>query len=503
MVKYVAAIDQGTTGTRCIIFDRGSNVVASAYQEHEQIYPSPGWVEHNPSEIWEKTREVVRETLSSGDIAPREIAGIGVTNQRETVVAWDRETGIALHNAIVWQCMRSIDICERMEKEGLGPTVSDKTGLLIATYFSGPKIKWLLDNVPGLREKGERGEVLVGNIDSWLIWNLTGGPQGGVHVTDYTNASRTMLMNLETLDWDDDLVAYFGIPRQMLPRIRPSCDAGFYGETTTDGPFQTQIPVCGDLGDQQAALFGQTCFAPGDGKNTYGTGNFILLNTGAKIIRSKRGLLSTVGYGLEEGKPSYALEGSIAVTGAAIQWLRDNLCIIGDAAETEKIALSVEDCGGIYFVPAFSGLFAPYWDMYARGAIFGLTRYAKKAHIVRAALEAIAFQTRDVLEAMTGDFGESIVMLKVDGGAIDNDFLMQFQADVLGIPIIKPHVKEITSLGAAYAAGLATGFWQSLDELKKNWRAERIFEPAWSIEERDEHYKEWKKAVERTMRWTA
>ncbi|NIO20867.1 MAG: glycerol kinase GlpK [Candidatus Aenigmarchaeota archaeon] len=501
MVKYVAAIDQGTTGTRCIIFDKGSNVIAASYHEHEQIYPSPGWVEHNPLEIWEKTKRVVHQVLSSTHIAPEEIAGIGLTNQRETVVVWNRKTGIPLHNAIVWQCTRSVDICEQMEKDGLGPIVSSKTGLLIATYFSGSKIKWLFDNIPGLKEKGRRGEILVGNIDTWLIWNLTGGPLSGVHVTDYTNASRTMLMNLETLDWDDDLLAYFGIPRQTLPQIRQSSDERFYGKTTRDGPFQTQIPVCGDLGDQQAALFGQTCFSPGEGKNTYGTGNFLLLNTGAKIIRSKRGLLSTVGYGLEEGKVNYALEGSIAVTGAAIQWLRDNLCIISDAAETEKIALSVEDSGGVYFVPAFSGLFAPYWDMYARGAILGLTRYSKKAHIVRAALEAIAFQTKDVLEAMIQDFGKSIETLKVDGGAIDNEFLMQFQADMLGIPIIKPHVKEITSLGAAYAAGLATGFWENPDELRKNWRAEKIYEPTRNNKERDERYRNWKKAVEKAKGW--
>jgi glycerol kinase len=501
MVKYVAAIDQGTTGTRCIIFNKESKVIASAYQEHEQIYPSPGWVEHNPLEIWEKTEKVVNQALSSKHILPEEIGGIGITNQRETVVVWDRKTGIPLHNAIVWQCTRSVDICERMEKDGLGPHVSDKTGLPITTYFSGPKIKWLLENIPGLKEKGRRGEVLVGNMDSWLIWNLTGGPQGGVHVTDYTNASRTMLMNLETLGWDDDLVAYFGIPREVLPQIRQSSDVRFYGKATTDGPFQAQIPVCGDLGDQQAALFGQTCFLPGEAKNTYGTGNFILLNAGPKIIRSKMGLLSTVGYGLEEGKVNYALEGSIAVTGAAIQWLRDNLCLINDAAETEEIALSVEDCGGVYFVPAFSGLFAPYWDMYARGAILGLTRYAKKAHIVRAALEAIAFQTKDVLDAMIQEFGNPIEMLKVDGGAIDNDFLMQFQADTLGIPIIKPQIKEITSLGAAYAAGLATGFWESLDELRKNWRVAKTYQPKLNIKERDKHYRNWKKAVEKAMGW--
>jgi glycerol kinase len=501
MANYIAAIDQGTTGTRCIIFDTGGNVVASAYEEHEQIYPFPGWVEHNPREIWKKTGAVVRQALSSGNIPPQEIAGVGVTNQRETVMAWDRQTGTPLHNAIVWQCTRSIDVCERMEQEGLGPKVSDKTGLRIATYFSGPKIKWLLDNVPGLRERGTRGEALVGTIDSWLIWNLTGGPGGGVHVTDYTNASRTMLMNVETLDWDDDLLAYFGIPRRMLPEMKPSSDPRFYGKTRPDGPFQAQIPVCGDLGDQQAALFGQTCFAPGEGKNTYGTGNFILLNTGPKIIRSNSGLLSTVGYALEKGQVNYALEGSIAITGAAIQWLRDNLRIIRDAAETEKIAGSVEDSAGVYFVPAFSGLFAPYWDMYARGAILGLTRYAKKAHIVRAALEAIAFQTKDVLEAMIEDCGTSIAMLKVDGGAVDNEFLMQFQADILGIPILKPHLKEITSLGAAYVAGLATGFWESLDELKKNWRAERVYEPTWSIERRDEHYGNWKRAVEKARGW--
>jgi len=501
MHKYVAAIDQGTTGTRCLIFNKRSDIISSAYQEHEQIYPFPGWVEHNPSEIWRKTTQVVHQALSSSNIAPEEITGIGVANQRETVVVWNRKTGIPIHNAIVWQCTRTTDICEKMEKDGLGAVVPRKTGLLLATYFSGPKIKWLFDNISGLQEKGKRGDAILGNMDTWLIWNLTGGPEGGVHVTDYTNASRTMLMNLETLDWDDEMLGYFGIPRQMLPQIRPSSDKNFYGKTTTDSPFRTQIPICGDLGDQEAALFGQCCFSPGEGKNTYGTGNFLLLNTGPTIIRSKKGLLSTVAYALGEHKINYALEGSIAVTGGAIQWLRDNLCLINDAAETEKIALSVENSGGVYFVPAFSGLFAPYWDMYARGAILGLTRYVKRAHIVRAALEAIAFQTKDVLEAMIQDIGSPIELLKVDGGPTDNEFLMQFQADILGIPVIKPQVKESTSLGAAYAAGLATGFWESSEELKKNWRAEKIYESTWEISKREEQYKTWKKAVEKTMAW--
>jgi glycerol kinase len=498
---YVAAVDQGTTGTRSMIFDNKGRVVASAYEEHEQIYPKPGWVEHNPLEIWDKTQRVIKATFSKKRIRFEEIAGIGITNQRETTVVWNPQNGKPLYNAIVWQCTRTRDLCQALIDRGLEEMLKDKTGLVINTYFSSPKIKWILDNVPGVKEKAERGEAVFGNIDTWIIWNLTGGMAGGVHITDYTNASRTMLMNLKTLDWDEELLDALGIPKRMMPTIRPSSDKSFYGYTKRDGPLGAEVPICGDLGDQQGALFGQTCYEVGEAKNTYGTGNFMLLNTGDTPIPSKSGLLTTVGYSLEQGKATYALEGSIAITGAAIQWLRDNLGLISSAAETETLAKSVKDSGGIYFVPAFSGLFAPYWDMYARGVIVGLTRFIQKEHLVRATLESICYQTRDVAEAMVADSGIKLTSLKVDGGAVKNNFLMQLQANILGVPCIRPSVEETTALGSAYCAGLATGVWDSLDDLRKNWAIDRTFKPSWSEEMRTKGYKGWKKAIERTRNW--
>jgi glycerol kinase len=503
MTKYAAAIDQGTTGTRFMVFDRAGQVVAATYEEHAQITPRPGWVEHDAGEIWAKTQRVIRGTLDAGAISPADIAGVGITNQRETAVVWDPVSGEPLCNAVVWQDTRTRALCQQLIADGLEPTFRHKTGLPVATYFSGPKLKWLLDHVPGLREKAEAGEALFGTVDAWLIWNLTGGPlrqAQGKHVTDVTNASRTMLMDLRTLDWDEELLEILSIPRRMLPQICPSSDPAFYGTTRADGPLGAAVPVCGDLGDQQAALFGQTCYDPGEAKNTYGTGCFMLLNTGSEPIPSRSGLLTTVAYGLPEGV-AYALEGSIAVTGAAVQWLRDNLGLIQSAAETEAIARSVEDTGGVYFVPAFSGLFAPYWDMDARGVIVGLTRYAARAHIVRATLEAICYQTRDVLEAMETDAGVALASLKVDGGATVNDFLMQLQADVLGVEVVRPTVRETTALGAAYAAGLATGLWTGLDELRANWGVDRVFEPRWDEARREEAYTEWKRAVARSRGW--
>ena len=499
--QVAAAVDQGTTGTRFIIFSRRGELVSSCYEEHEQIYPRPGWVEHNPLEIWAKTLLVISGALDNSGIDPRAIAGLGITNQRETTVVWDRSTGRPLHNAIVWQCTRTQAICQQLLDDGLEPLFRQKTGLVVASYFSGPKIKWLLDNVPEVRAKAAQGEALFGNMDSWLIWNLTGGVHGGAHLTDVTNASRTMLMNLSTLDWDDELLEILGIPRSMLPEIRPSSDRSLYGATMPSGPLRASIPVCGDLGDQQGALVGQTCFSPGEAKNTYGTGCFTLLNTGESIVPSKHGLLTTVAYGTEKGKATYALEGSIAITGAAVQWLRDNLGLIKSVAETEEIAQSVEDSGGVYFVPAFSGLFAPYWDMYARGAIVGLTRYATRAHIVRATLEAICYQSLEVLEAMEADSGITLSTLKVDGGAVVNDFLMQLQADILGRSVVRPTVGETTALGSAYMAGLATGLWDNLDDLRANWGVDRVFEPSWDESRRESGYRDWKRAVERTKGW--
>ncbi len=500
MAQYAAALDQGTTGTRFMIFDQRGRVVSSHYEEHAQITPRPGWVEHDPAEIWAKTQRVIAGALEKGHISPAEIGAIGVTNQRETTVVWDPRTGEPLHNALVWQDTRTREICQALVADGLEPLFRARTGLPVATYFSGPKLKWLLDNVPGLRAKAEAGEALFGTIDTWVIWNLTGGPGRGAHVTDVTNGSRTMLMDLTALDWDDELLEILGVPRPMLPRLRPSSDPAFYGTTLPDGVLGAAVPVCGDLGDQQAALFGQAGTVPGEAKNTYGTGCFMLLNTGAEPVPSTSGLLTTVAYGLP-GEVAYALEGSIAIAGAAVQWLRDNLGLIEEAAETEPIARSVEDAGGIYFVPAFSGLFAPYWDMDARGVIVGLTRYANRAHLVRATLEAICYQTRDVLEAMQADSGIKLASLKVDGGATANDFLMQLQADILGVPVVRPVVSETTALGAAYAAGLAVGLWSGLAELRANWRMDRLFEPRWDEARREAAYDGWKRAVERSRGW--
>jgi glycerol kinase len=484
-----------------MIFDREGQVASACYEEHEQIYPRPGWVEHDPLEIWQKTGRVIQGALGAEGIDPRSIAGLGITNQRETTIVWDPTTGEPLYNAIVWQCTRTRDICQQLIGEGLEPLFQAKTGLVVSAYFSGPKIKWILDNVPGVRAKAEQGEALFGNMDTWLIWNLTGGPDGGVHVTDYTNASRTMLMDLSTLSWDDELLEVLDVPRAMLPEIRPSSDKFFYGTTLNDGPFGAPIPVCGDLGDQQGALVGQTCFSPGEAKNTYGTGCFTLLNTGKEIVSSDNGLLTTVAYGTEPGEAIYALEGSIAITGAAVQWLRDNLEIIETAAETEAIARSVEDAAGIYFVPAFSGLFAPHWDMDARGVIVGLTRYVTRAHIVRATLEAICYQSREVLEAMEADSGITLAALKADGGAVVNDFLMQLQADILGTPVIRPQVSETTALGSAYMAGLAAGLWNNIADLRRNWGVDRRFEPRWNARRRESSYGGWKRAVERAKSW--
>lgn len=496
MSRYVAAIDQGTTSTRFMIFDHDGNVVAMDQKEHRQIYPKPGWVEHDPLEIWGRTQEVMRGALQKASdrysLTSEQIVAIGITNQRETTVVWDKRTGKPVYNAIVWQDTRTDAMISKLAKTGGQDRFRKKTGLPLATYFSGPKIKWILDNVNGAREKAKKGDLLFGNIDTWLIWKLT-----GEHVTDVTNASRTMLMNLKTLDWDDAILKVMGIPRAMLPEIRSSSEV--YGNIKT-GVLQG-VPVAGDLGDQQAALFGQTCFKAGEAKNTYGTGCFMLLNTGEKPVQSKAGLLTTLGYKIGDGKPVYALEGSIAITGALIQWLRDNLGLIQSSAEVEAFAKSVEDNGGIYFVPAFSGLYAPYWKSDARGAIVGMTRYVNKGHIARAALEATAYQTREVLDAMRKDSGVKLKTLKVDGGMVFNELLMQFQADILNVPVVRPKVAETTALGAAYAAGLAVGFWKDTDELKANWGRDREWSPNMSAKRREGLYSGWKKAVTRTFDW--
>ncbi|MEM0385346.1 MAG: glycerol kinase GlpK, partial [Nitrososphaeria archaeon] len=486
--KYVAAIDQGTTSTRFMVFNHSGEVVSVHQLEHKQIYPKPGWVEHDPMEIWERTQEVIKGVLAKG-VSAEEIAAIGVTNQRETTVVWNKRTGKPYYNAIVWQDTRTKDICDELAKDGGQDRFRRKVGLPLATYFSGPKIKWILENVPGVREDAEKGEAVFGNIDTWLIWWLTGGPNGGAHVTDVSNASRTMLMNLETLDWDDEILHILGIPRRMLPKIRPSSDPDVYGYTKKGGPFGTEIPVAGDLGDQQAALVGQTCFSVGEAKNTYGTGCFMLLNTGTTPVQSKSGLLTTVGYKIGKEPAVYCLEGSIAITGALVQWLRDNLKFFEKSAEIEAIARTVEDNGGIYFVPAFSGLFAPYWRSDARGVIVGLTRYINKGHICRAALEATAYQTKDVLEAMNKDSGVKLAALKVDGGMVYNELLMQFQSDILNVPVIRPKVAETTALGASYAAGLAVGFWGNLDDLRKNWIIDKIWHPNMEESVREKLYK--------------
>src|SRR3990172_1612169 len=496
MAKYAAAIDQGTTSTRFMIFDHAGRVAAIDQKEHAQIYPEPGWVEHDPLEIWERTQGVIAGALRQGNVAPKDIAAVGVTNQRETTVVWEKATGKPVYNAIVWQDTRTDTICNDLAKSGGQDRFRPKVGLPLATYFSGPKIKWILDNVPGIRAKAEKGEVLFGNIDTWVIWNVTGGPKGGVHVTDVSNASRTMLMNLETLDWDPEILKIMGVPRAMLPAIKPSSET--YGTAT--GAL-AGIPVAGDLGDQQAALFGQTCFSAGEAKNTYGTGCFMLLNTGNKPVQSKNGLLTTLGYKIGSEKAVYCLEGSIAITGALVQWLRDNLGLIQKSADVEALAKTVEDNGGIFFVPAFSGLFAPYWKSSARGAIVGMTRYINKGHIARAALEATAFQTREVLDAMNKDSGVNLTALKVDGGMVYNELLMQFQADILGVPVIRPTVAETTSLGAAYAAGLAVGFWKEVEDLRVNWGKDKEWHPKMDAMHRDKMYAGWKKAVTRTFDW--
>jgi glycerol kinase len=494
MAQYAAAIDQGTTSTRFMVFDHGGQVVAVDQKEHEQIYPKPGWVEHDPLEIWQRTQEVVRAGLDK--VKASDIAAVGVTNQRETTLVWERSTGRPVYNAIVWQDTRTDQICNELSADGGQDRFRAKTGLPIATYFSGPKIKWLLDNVDGVRAKAENGEVLFGNIDTWVIWQLTGGPDGGVHVTDVTNASRTMLMNLETLDWDDEILGILGVPRTMLPEIRASSET--YGEAKNG---LAGIPVAGDLGDQQAALFGQTCFSVGEAKNTYGTGNFLLLNTGTEAVPSKSGLITTLAYKIGDQSAVYCLEGSIAITGALVQWLRDNIGLIQTSAEIENLAKTVEDNGGIYFVPAFSGLFAPYWRSDARGVIAGMTRYVSKGHIARAALEATAWQSREVVDAMNADSGVELTSLKVDGGMVYNELLMQFQADVLDVPVIRPTVAETTSLGAAYAAGLAVGFWSEVEDLRANWGKDKQWEPQMDAEEREKEYRLWKKAVTKTFDW--
>jgi glycerol kinase len=492
MTDHILAIDQGTTSTRCIIFDRNSRIVASAQREHRQIYPRPGWVEHDAMEIWQTTEAVIASALQQAGLSARELAAIGITNQRETIVVWDKVTGLPIHPAIVWQDTRTDELCRTLAADGGQNRLRAITGLPIASYFSGPKLQWLLDHVPGSRQRADRGELLCGTLDSWLIWKLTDGQ----HVTDPSNASRTLLMNLATLAWDENLLRLMQIPRAMLPEIRSSSEIYGYARGMLAG-----VPVAGNLGDQQAALFGQTCFDVGDTKNTYGTGCFMLLNTGGQPVQSSHGLLTTVAYQLGTHAPIYALEGSIAVTGALVQWLRDNLGILDSAAQIETLANTVADNGGIYIVPAFSGLFAPYWRSDARGAIVGLTRYANKGHFARATLEATAYQTLEIIDAMRADSGQMIASLKVDGGMVVNDTLMQFQADILNTPVIRPRVSETTALGAAYVAGLAVGYWQTTDELRGLWRHDKRFEPQMDHANRQRLCTLWKKAVTRTFGW--
>ena len=500
MPDFVGAVDQGTTSSRFMIFDHSGNEVARHQLEHEQILPRAGWVEQNPVEIWDRCQSVISTALNTARLGPSDLAALGVTNQRETTVVWNRRTGRPYGNAIVWQDTRTDRIAAALDRDDRGQVIRAVAGLPPATYFSGGKIQWMLENVDGLRADAENGDAIFGTTDCWLIWNLTGGVRGGQHSTDPTNASRTMLMNLETLDWDDELLGFFGIPRAMLPQIRPSSAPGGYGEVT--GPAGVAgVPLTGDLGDQQAATVGQVCFAPGEAKNTYGTGNFMLLNTGTEPVRSSNGLLTTVCYQFGDNSPVYALEGSIAVTGSAVQWLRDQLGIISGAAEIETLARQVDGNGGVYFVPAFSGLFAPYWRSDARGAIVGLSRYNTNAHLARATLEAICYQSKDVSDAMEQDSGVKLDVLKVDGGVTANDLCMQLQADILGVPVSRPVVAETTALGAAYAAGLATGFWSTTDELTANWNESKRWAPRWNDQQRADGYAGWKKAVERTLKW--
>ncbi|MEU8488548.1 glycerol kinase GlpK [Streptomyces sp. NPDC048641] len=495
-VKYVAAIDQGTTSSRCIIFNHGGEIVAVDQREHRQIFPKPGWVEHDATEIWSKVQAVVAGALAKAGLRADDLSALGITNQRETTVLWDRATGRPVHNAIVWQDTRTSALCNELGGTDGQDRFREQTGLPLASYFSGPKAAWLLDNVPGLRTRAERGEIAFGTIDSWLIWNLTGGTDGGVHVTDVTNAGRTMLMNLETLQWDQGILSAMNVPEAVLPEIRSSAEV--YG--TAVGQL-SGVPVASALGDQQAAIFGQACYDTGTAKNTYGTGSFLLLNTGNRPVPSKNGLLTTMGYKIGSEPPVYCLEGSIAITGALVQWFRDQLGIIRTADEIETLAASVSDSGGAYIVPAFSGLFAPYWRSDARGVVTGLTRYVTKAHLARAVLEATSWQTREVVDAMYQDSGVQITTLKVDGGMTKNNLLMQHQADVLDVPVIRPRVSETTCLGAAYAAGLATGVWNDLDELKAHWQRDAEWTPAMDSGTREREYRNWRKAVEKSFGW--
>ena len=493
--KYIMALDRGTTSSRCIIFDKDGNIIKVAQKEFEQIYPKPGWVEHDAMEIWGSQSGVMREAVDTAGINPEEIAAIGITNQRETTVVWDKKTGKPIYNAIVWQCRRTSEICDELKEKGLTECIREKTGLIIDAYFSATKVKWILDNVEGTRERAEKGELLFGTIDTWLIWKLTGGR---VHVTDYSNASRTMMYNINTLEWDKDILKELDIPEIMLPEVKES--SCVYGYTDSGLFADIKIPIAGCAGDQQSALFGQNCFEEGTAKNTYGTGCFLLMNTGEKPVKSENGLLTTISWGVD-GKVEYALEGSIFMGGASIQWLRDELRMIKSAADSEKYAMRVENTNGVYVVPAFTGLGAPYWDMYARGTIVGLTRGAKKEHLIRATLESIAYQTKDVLEAMQNDSGIELKSLKVDGGASNNNFLMQFQSDILNVKIDRPKIVETTALGAAYLAGLAVGFFKSKEDIKKRWVCDREFEPKMSEEVREKSYKDWKRAVERSLAW--
>ncbi|APX33316.1 glycerol kinase [Brachybacterium sp. P6-10-X1] len=498
---YIMSIDQGTTSTRAIIFDHAGQIVASGQKEHEQIFPKSGWVEHDPQEIWKNTRDVVGQALVNADINRHQLAAVGITNQRETAVVWDKNTGEPVYNAIVWQDTRTQRICDELAGDEGAEKYKERVGLPLATYFSGPKVKWILDNVEGARARAEAGELVFGNTDAWLMWNLTGGTNGGVHVTDVTNASRTMLMNIDTLDWNEDIAEDMGIPLSMLPEIRSSSEV--YG-TGRKNDLLIDTPIAGILGDQQAATFGQACFEVGQAKNTYGTGNFMLINTGEDLVRSENGLLTTVAYKLGDAKPVYALEGSIAVTGSLVQWVRDNLGMIQDAPEIEDLAKEVDDNGGLFIVPAFSGLFAPHWRSDARGAMVGMTRFHNKGHIARATLEATAFQTREVLDAMIADAeseGVELSELKVDGGMVKNETLMQFQADILGVSVVRPQVIETTALGAAYAAGIAVGFWDGEQDVIDNWAEDKRWEPTMDEETRERYLRLWKKAVERTLGW--
>ena len=497
--KYVIALDQGTTSSRAIIFDKNTNIISTAQREFTQLYPEPGWVEHNPMEIWATQRSVLTEVIARSGISLKDVAAIGITNQRETTIVWDKKTGEPVYNAIVWQCRRTADICEKLKEKGLEEYIKENTGLILDAYFSGTKLKWILDNVKGARERAEKGELLFGTVDTWIVWKLTAGK---VHVTDYTNASRTMLFNIKELKWDKKILKELDIPENMLPEVRNSSEV--YGYTkmglTMGEESGTDIPIAGMAGDQQAALFGQACFNSGDTKNTYGTGCFMLMNTGERCIKSSNGLLTTIAIGIDN-KIEYALEGSVFIAGAAIQWLRDEMKFFSDAADTEYFATKIENNGGVYLVPAFVGLGSPYWDMYARGTIVGLTRGSNRNHIIRAALEAIAYQSKDLIEAMKEDSGLSFSTLKVDGGAVRNNFLMQFQADILNTDVLRPEITETTALGAAYLAGLAVGFWKDKENIVKNWKLNRKFTPNLSEELRNKYFKGWKKAVEKAKKW--